>query len=156
MDFDEVINKRYSVRGYLDKPVEQEKLDYVLKAATIAPTGVNYQPFKIFVIDTKKYKDDLSKIYPAEWFCQAPYVLCVVSQKDKAWTRKWDNKNISDINQLLERIGGTKFSRGFYDYYWSTTEGNLNMAWFECFYALDGGIYDKNAGYRVRFVRDID
>ena len=66
------------------------------------------------------------------------------------------NKNISDINQLLERIGGTKFSRGFYDYYWSTTEGNLYMAWFECFYGLDGGIYDKNAGYRVRFVRDID
>ena len=31
MDFDDVINKRYSVRGYLDKDVEQEKLDYVLK-----------------------------------------------------------------------------------------------------------------------------
>ena len=101
MDFDDVINKRYSVRGYLDKPVEQEKLDYVLKAASIAPTGVNYQPFKIFVIDTKKYKDDLSKIYPADWFCQAPYVLCVVSQKDKAWTRKWDNKNISDIDATI-------------------------------------------------------
>ena len=54
MDFDEVINARYSVRGYLDKEVEKEKLDYVLKAATLAPTGVNYQPFKVYVIDTKK------------------------------------------------------------------------------------------------------
>ena len=26
MEFDDVINKRYSVRGYLDKEVEKEKL----------------------------------------------------------------------------------------------------------------------------------
>ena len=55
MEFFDVINERYSVRGYLDKPVEKEKLDYVLKAATIAPTGVNYQPFKVYVIDAKKH-----------------------------------------------------------------------------------------------------
>ena len=101
MDFDEVINKRYSVRGYLDKDVEKEKLDYVLKAATIAPTGVNYQPFKVYVIDTKKNKEALSEIYSAKWFTQAPYVLCVVAQTDKSWVRKWDNKNISDIDATI-------------------------------------------------------
>ena len=53
MEFSDVITKRYSVRGYLDKNVEDEKLQYVLKAATIAPTGVNAQPFKVYVIDTK-------------------------------------------------------------------------------------------------------
>ena len=101
MDFDDVINKRYSVRGYLDKDVEQEKLDYVLNAATLAPTGVNYQPFKVYVIDTKKNKEALSEIYSAKWFTQAPYVLCVVAQTDKSWGRKWDNKNISDIDATI-------------------------------------------------------
>ena len=96
MEFSDVINKRYSVRGYLDKEVEREKLEYVLKAATIAPTGVNYKPFKVFVIDTKKNKEALSKIYSAPWFVEAPYVICVVSKKDEAWVRKWDNKNISE------------------------------------------------------------
>ena len=62
MDFDDVINKRYSVRGYLDKDVEQEKLDYVLNAATLAPTGVNYQPFKVYVIDTKKHEEKLREV----------------------------------------------------------------------------------------------
>lgn len=85
MDFDDVINKRYSVRGYLDKEVEDEKLEYVLKAATIAPTGVNNQPFKVFVIDTKKNKESLSEIYGAKWFVEAPYVLCVVANVDEAW-----------------------------------------------------------------------
>ena len=101
MEFIDVITKRYSVRGYLDKEVEKEKLDYVLKAATIAPTGVNAQPFKVYVIDTKKYKEELSKIYGAKWFVEAPYVLCFVGIKDKAWTRPWDQKNIADIDATI-------------------------------------------------------
>ena len=59
----EAMEKRYSVRGYLDKEVEKEKLDYVLKAATLAPTGVNYQPFKVYVIDTKKNKLHLCSFF---------------------------------------------------------------------------------------------
>ena len=101
MEFIDVINKRYSVRGYLDKEVEKEKLEYVLKAATIAPTGVNAQPFKVYVIDTKKNKDELAEIYGAKWFVEAPYVLCVVGLIDKAWTRPWDGKNIVDIDATI-------------------------------------------------------
>lgn len=101
MEFIDVINERYSVRGYLDKEVEKEKLDYVLKAATIAPTGVNYQPFKVYVIETEKHKDELSKIYAASWFVEAPYVLAVVAVKDQAWTRPWDQKNIADIDATI-------------------------------------------------------
>ena len=101
MEFIDVITERYSVRGYLDKEVEKEKLEYVLKAATIAPTGVNAQPFKVFVIDPKKYKEALSKIYGAKWFVEAPYVLCVVALIDQAWTRPWDKKNIADIDATI-------------------------------------------------------
>ena len=101
MEFDDVINKRYSVRGYLDKEVSKEDLEYVLKAATIAPTGVNYQPFKVYVIDTKKNKEALKEVYPSEWFTQAPIVLGVVGLKDKAWTRKYDDYNIVDIDATI-------------------------------------------------------
>ena len=101
MEFIDVITQRYSVRGYLDKEVEKEKLDYVLRAATIAPTGVNAQAFKVFVIDAKKYSKELSEIYAAKWFTEAPYVLCVVALKDKAWTRPWDQKNIADIDATI-------------------------------------------------------
>lgn len=101
MEFIDVINERYSVRGYLDKEVEKEKLEYVLKAATLAPTGVNKQPFKVYVIDTKKYKKELSEIYAAEWFVEAPYVLCVVALRNEAWVRPWDSKNIADIDATI-------------------------------------------------------
>ena len=101
MEFIDVIDERYSVRGYLDKEAEQEKLEYVLKAATIAPTGVNKQPFKVYVIDAKKYKEELSKIYKASWFVEAPYVLAVVALRNEAWVRPWDSKNIADIDATI-------------------------------------------------------
>ena len=87
MEFFDVIEQRYSMRGFEEKEVEQEKLDMILKAAQLAPTGVNFQPFKVIVIDTKKYKEELKGIYSPDWFTQAPIVICVVASKEKAWTR---------------------------------------------------------------------
>lgn len=101
MEFKDVISERYSVRGYLDKEVEKEKLDYVLEAATLAPTGVNNQPFRVYVIDTKKNKDKLKEVYGAEWFVEAPLVLCVTGHKDEAWVRPWDKHNIYEIDATI-------------------------------------------------------
>ena len=92
MEFFDVIEQRYSMRGFEDKEVEQEKLDMILKAAQLAPTGVNFQPFKVIVIDTKKYKEELKGIYSPDWFTQAPIVLCVVASNDK---------NIADIDATI-------------------------------------------------------
>ena len=101
MEFFDVIEKRYSMRGFEDREVEQEKLDKILEAARLAPTGVNFQPFKVIVIDTKKNKEALSAIYPPEWFTEAPIALCVVASKERAWTRKFDGKNIADIDATI-------------------------------------------------------
>ena len=35
---------RYSCRAYLDKPVEEEKLDYIKECMRLAPSAVNRQP----------------------------------------------------------------------------------------------------------------
>ncbi len=97
----DVIEKRYSVRGFEDKPIEDEKLDKILKAAQLAPTGVNSQAFKIYVIDTKKNKDKLKEVYPKDWLVEAPIVVAVVSKKSDAWTRPWDGKNINEIDATI-------------------------------------------------------
>ena len=101
MDFLELAEKRYSVRGFKDKEVEKEKLDKILEAGRLAPTGVNNQPFKIFVIDTRKNKEAVEKIYSVPWFSQAPILLCVAVSREKAWVRPWDNKNIADIDGTI-------------------------------------------------------
>ncbi|MDR2873453.1 MAG: nitroreductase family protein [Methanobrevibacter sp.] len=101
MEFFDVIKNRYSVRGYKNDKVETEKLNKILEAATIAPTGVNFQAFKIFIIETEKNKEDLLKIYNKGWFVEAPLVLCVAVNKSKSWNRPWDAKNIADIDASI-------------------------------------------------------
>ena len=47
MKFSELVQKRYSVRGYKPDPVEEEKLLQVLEAARAAPTAANRQRFQL-------------------------------------------------------------------------------------------------------------
>lgn len=54
MDFQNLIQMRYSCRSFEDKPVEQEKLDAILEAGRLAPTGGNQQPQRILVVRDKE------------------------------------------------------------------------------------------------------
>ena len=53
-DFLDLAERRYSVRKYSDKPVEQEKMDRILKAMRAAPTAANRQPQRIFVLESEE------------------------------------------------------------------------------------------------------
>jgi len=46
----EAIYKRRSIRRYLDRPVEREKIDKLLKAAMAAPSACNLQPYEFIVV----------------------------------------------------------------------------------------------------------
>ena len=108
----DVMEKRYSVRGYLDKEVEDEKLNKVLRAAQVAPTGVNAQAFKIYVIETKKHIDELKEVGKWDWFTEAPYIIAVVSKASDAWTR-YDGKNLGDIDATIVMDHIIKFACEF-------------------------------------------
>jgi len=100
MDFYEAIQKRHSVRSYTDAPVEREKLDRILQAAVMAPTAVNKQAFRVFVISTKGRAEDFKRIYPREWLAQPPYVLLICTKKDKCWIRR-DGKSYGDVDSAI-------------------------------------------------------
>lgn len=100
MDFQELINKRYSVRNYKSDDIPSKLIDKVLEAARLAPTACNRQSFKIFLIKTAGYKNELKKIYPQEWFCQAPYVIAVCGIPEGNWVRR-DGKNYVDVDAAI-------------------------------------------------------
>ena len=62
MDFQQLIEKRYSVRRYKQDPVEKEKLDQILNTARLAPTAANLQPFQLIVVETKGREEELKRI----------------------------------------------------------------------------------------------
>jgi nitroreductase len=79
MDLYVAIKSRYSVRSYLNKPVEQEKLDRVLEAARLAPSGSNRQPWKLVVVrDAETRKKLVHACSNQEFVGQAPVVIAGV------------------------------------------------------------------------------
>ena len=50
MDFDQVVQGRRSIRGYLNKPVPQALVREVLALAMRAPTSLNTQPWNFYVV----------------------------------------------------------------------------------------------------------
>jgi nitroreductase len=50
----ETIMTRTSIRDFQNKPVEEEKVETMLRAAMAAPTAVNKQPWRFIVIKEKK------------------------------------------------------------------------------------------------------
>jgi len=98
MEFLEIARKRYSVRKYQKKEVEKEKLYKILEAARVAPTGVNFQPYKLIVA---QQEESLKKINKAANTFGAPLVIIVCGDHDKAWKRPFDGKNIVDIDASI-------------------------------------------------------
>ena len=70
----EAVDKRKSIRSFIDKPISNEQLKLLLEKASRAPSGGNLQPWKIFVINgetmtsflnfQKSWKEDESPEYP--------------------------------------------------------------------------------------------
>ena len=100
MGFQQLIEKRYSVRRYRQDPVEKEKLDQILNAARLAPTAANLQPFQLIVVETKGREEGLKRIYRADWFWKAPIVICMCAVPSQAWSRM-DNKNYGDVDATI-------------------------------------------------------
>ena len=51
--------RRRSIRSYLYKCVEKEKLDTILKAAFAAPSTCNNQPWEMIVVTDKSILDEI-------------------------------------------------------------------------------------------------
>ncbi|MDR1972979.1 MAG: nitroreductase family protein [Treponema sp.] len=91
MHFAELAAVRYSVRNFLEKPVEKEKIALILEAARRAPTAANRQPQRILVLETS---DDLARMDRCTT-CRfgAPLAFLVCYDHREAWVRDFDKEH---------------------------------------------------------------
>lgn len=93
MNFLDLVNTRQSVRRYLQKAVEQEKLERCLEAARLAPSASNSQPWTFIAVTDKILKNKVanetySKVASFNKFApQAPVLVVLVIEKPKIITR---------------------------------------------------------------------
>ena len=100
----ENIMTRTSIRKYKDQPVEQEKIDIMLKAAMAAPTAVNLQPWHFIVITDKKMIDQLAGPRPTN----APLMIAMCGDTDKTTTpdgkMKLPDFWVQDVSAATENL----------------------------------------------------
>jgi len=111
MDLYKLMKNRRSTRNFLNKEVPEKKLNLILKAGRLAPSGADQKPYAYIVVDDialkkkiKKYCEDVDKRFyntSEEWFkkwmvkknislkkdflVDAPYLIVVAGETDKPY-----------------------------------------------------------------------
>jgi nitroreductase len=92
MEFNEVVEKRYSAREYRRQPVPEPLLERVLAAIDAAPSAVNLQSFKVVVVTDEAKRRRIAELCgPQEWMIQAPVFLCFFSDPDNYRAARGEN-----------------------------------------------------------------
>lgn len=101
ISFKNLSQNRYSVRTYLPKEVEKEKIEYILECARLAPSACNKQPWLFYIVISEEGKNAIRNAYHREWFKTAPLYIVVCADKSQSWIREEDNKDHSEIDATI-------------------------------------------------------
>lgn len=99
------ILERTSVRSYLDKSIEDDKIEKLLRAGMAAPTAVNKQPWHFVVVTDKSLLQKLAKANPyAEMVARAPLAIVVCGDMTKALDGNAREFWVQDCSAASENI----------------------------------------------------
>ncbi|WP_289658874.1 NAD(P)H-dependent oxidoreductase [Flavobacterium panacagri] len=91
----EALNWRYATKKMNGQVVPQEKVDYILEAAKLAPSSSGLQPYKIFVITNQDLKEKIRAVsFDQSQVTDASHVLI--------WAA-WDGYSLERISAVFER-----------------------------------------------------
>lgn len=97
------IMTRTGIRAYQDKPVEDEKLELLLKAGMAAPSGLNTQSWGFVVVKKKELLQALADSLPnARMLANAP--VAIVACGDMTTTPPIEGYWAQDVSAATENI----------------------------------------------------
>lgn len=92
MDLFEAIFERRSIRRFIDKPVEEEKIAKILDAGRWAPTVGNLQEWRFIIVRNKEKKFKLAQAaFGQNWMVNA-FLIIVVITNDQRITRSYGDR----------------------------------------------------------------
>ena len=100
-DFLKLAETRRSVRSYRPDPVDTEVLRGVLRAASLAPSACNRQPWKFVVVTEEPRRRALGVAYNREWFWTAPAIVAVCVEPSAGWVRPFDGKSYAFVDGAI-------------------------------------------------------
>ena len=99
MEFERLISERYSVRSFKPQHLPKEVVSEILAAAHKAPTGCNYQPQRILVLNTDESIERLRGCTRCHF--NAPAAMLVCHNKDESWKRPYDGALSSSVDAVI-------------------------------------------------------
>ena len=99
MNFRDLAAERFSVRKFTNKMPDKEILDKILEAGNLAPTGCNYQPHRILVINNDEAIAKLKDCTRCHF--DAPCAMLVCYNKDECWTRPYDGAQCGIVDASI-------------------------------------------------------
>ena len=99
MEFSKVLENRFSVRDYKDVPVEEDKIDKIIKAGMQAPTARNTQCEKIYVIKSEEGLNKIREITPCAF--NAPLVILTCGDENEKCVTSFDNRSLMETDVAI-------------------------------------------------------
>ena len=119
-DFLDLARERWSVRRFAPEQVSQEHMERILEAGRFAPSACNYQPQRIFVLQSDEAIATIRAF--THWAFNAPTVLMVCSDTNESW-KNVDGHDSAEVDAAIAlthimmeawELGvGTTWVRGF-------------------------------------------
>ncbi len=107
MDIYQAIKARTSIRKYKDRGIEDDKLNRVLDAARLAPSGKNGQPWTYIVVTDPDIRKKLVPACKGQQFVgEAPVVIVACGDESSAYQKMggyWNSLPV-DIGISLEHL----------------------------------------------------
>ena len=105
MEFENVINKRTSIRSYQSTPISDETLRFILHAAQLAPSWMNKQCWHFIIVNKTTLIEEIAKTSLINrWVKQAPALIVACADPHESGT----NNNIPyytvDVAIAMEHI----------------------------------------------------
>lgn len=99
MDFEKLIEERYSVRSFKPEHLPQSVINKILSAGHLAPTGCNFQPQRILVLNSDEAISKLKTCTKCHF--NAPTAMLVCHNKEESWKRVYDGALSSPVDAAI-------------------------------------------------------
>ena len=92
MQTKDCIRSRRSIRGYNDFPIEYSVVEKLVEDATLAPSGMNRQPWKFVIVGEKEKIEKVSSFSASQgnWIKTSQYLLFVFLDKASSYNEERD------------------------------------------------------------------
>lgn len=99
MEFEKLISERYSVRSFRAEHLPREVIDKIIAAGHKAPTGCNYQPQRILVLNNDASMEKLYQCTKCHF--NAPCAMLICYNEDESWIRPYDGAMSAPVDAAI-------------------------------------------------------